>query len=88
MVPVFLQPLLLRAACTWSWGQRAPGAVTYLEWKEDSRDFVKLVSGRGTSRDCVDLKSEEPVVPCTWSQGPLELEDFPILGGLPGPVDR
>lgn len=51
-------------------------------------DLGKLESGMGIPRDCVDLKSGEPVDVCTWSQGLLELENFPIPGGLPGSVHR
>lgn len=43
-------------------------------------------SGMGTRRDCVDLKSGEPVD--VWSQGLVGLENFPTLGGLPGSVHR
>lgn len=79
-----LTPLPLGAACTWIWVVPSRGCI-YLGvrvWR------LGETGVRGRSRDCVDLKPGEPAGACIWGLRPLELEDFPILGGLPGPVHK
>lgn len=79
-----LTPLPLGAACTWIWVVPSRGCI-YLGvrvWR------LGETGVRGRSRDCVGLKPGEPAGACIWGLRPLELEDFPILGGLPGPVHK